>query len=388
MVRRMRILCVHQGYELYGSDRCFIESVAALRAAWPLAEIEVVLPRNGPIVAPLSEFATRITIEPMLLILRRRGLARLMATMAVRLPLALWRAASRMRRADLVLVNTMVVLDHLLVARFFRAKTIVHVHEIPTSALLTLFRLLLAWTKAEVIFNSRATSAAYGSRNPRQHIVYNGIAAPVAPPAAAFEGNRLLRLLLIGRINRIKGQDLLIEALARLPREISARLELRIVGGTFENELAREQSLHESVRAAGLDAVVRFEPFAQQPEAHYRWADVVVVPSRFPESLGRVAIEAMAHARPVLAARIGGLAEIVEHEKTGWLVPPNDAEALAGAILRIVTQPEVWRSYGAAARRRMEERFSTAVVDRQLQSIFRARLPGPGEKSVRGVARA
>ena len=69
----MRIVCVHQGYELYGSDRCFIDSVAALREAWPQAEIEVVLPREGPIAAPLRALASRVSIEP-LFILRRRGL--------------------------------------------------------------------------------------------------------------------------------------------------------------------------------------------------------------------------------------------------------------------------------------------------------------------------
>ena len=50
----MRIACVHQGYELYGSDRCFVESVAAFREAFPEAEIEVVLPRPGPIAAALG----------------------------------------------------------------------------------------------------------------------------------------------------------------------------------------------------------------------------------------------------------------------------------------------------------------------------------------------
>ena len=58
--RPMRIVCVHQGYELYGSDRCFIDSVAALREAWPQADIEVVLPREGPIAAPLRALASRV----------------------------------------------------------------------------------------------------------------------------------------------------------------------------------------------------------------------------------------------------------------------------------------------------------------------------------------
>src|SRR5262245_38141413 len=107
----MRIVCVHQGYELYGSDRCFIDSVAALRDAWPQADIEVVLPRAGPIVAPLRALASRITIEP-LFILRRRGLARLLATAPLRLPGALHRAIRRMRAADLVYVNTVMVVDY------------------------------------------------------------------------------------------------------------------------------------------------------------------------------------------------------------------------------------------------------------------------------------
>ena len=138
----MRIVCVHQGYELYGSDRCFIDSVAALRDAWPQADIEVVLSRDGPIVAPLRAFATRIVIEP-LFVLRRRGFASLLATAPLRFPLALWRAVRRMRGADLVYVNTVMVVDYLVAARFFAAKTLVHVHEIPDGAKLALFRALL-----------------------------------------------------------------------------------------------------------------------------------------------------------------------------------------------------------------------------------------------------
>src|SRR2546422_442534 len=124
----MRIACVHQGFELYGSDRCFIESVAALREAWPQADIEVVLPREGPIAEPLRALATRVVVEP-IFVLRRSELARLLASAPFRLLPAIWRAFARMRAADLVYVNTVVVFDYLFAARFFPAKTLVHVHE-------------------------------------------------------------------------------------------------------------------------------------------------------------------------------------------------------------------------------------------------------------------
>src|SRR6185295_12122287 len=179
----MRIVCVHQGYELYGSDRSFIDSVAALREAWPRAEIEILLPHDGPIRRPLQAYATRIVIEP-LFILRRRGLAWLIATAPLRIVPTLWRAARRMRAADLVYVNTVVVLDYLLAARFFSRKTLVHVHEIPDGLKLWVFRRLLRWTRAEVIFNSKATRAAYRLPDRHvQHVVYNGIAAPPSTEA-------------------------------------------------------------------------------------------------------------------------------------------------------------------------------------------------------------
>ena len=383
----MRIVCVHQGYELYGSDRCFIDSVAALREAWPQAEIDVVLPREGPIAEPLRALATRVSIEP-LFILRRRGLAKLLATAPLRLPLALWRATRRMRGADLVYVNTMMVVDYLVAARFFAAKTIVHVHEIPDGLKLAVFRRLLGWTRAEAIFNSGATRAAYALPATRpQHVVYNGIAAPDAVPSD-YDGTRPLRLLMLGRINRIKGQDLLIEALALLPREIAQRLDVRIVGDTFENDRMREEALHTAVRDAGLEPVVRFEPFAADPGPFYRWADMVIVPSRLPEALGRVAIEAMSHRRPPLVARIGGLPEVVEDRVSGWIVAPNDAPALARGLAEIVTRPEDWRDYGAAARARFEATFAAPAIARQLQGIVRARLTVKSEaRAARDLAR-
>lgn len=385
----MRIVCVHQGYELYGSDRAFIDSVAALREAWPQAEIEVVLPRDGLIADYLRAYATRIVFEP-LFVLRRRGFAALLATAPFRFPLALWRAFRRMRGADLVYVNTVMVVDYLVMARFFAAKTLVHVHEIPDGFKRDVFRTLLLWTNAETIFNSRATGRAFALPPSRtQHVVYNGIEPPAVTSESGYDGRTPLRVLMLGRINRIKGQDLLIEALRLLPPDIVRRIEVRIVGDTFGKDASREQALYKAVNDAGLQPVVRFEPFHVDPTPLYRWADIVTVPSRLPESLGRVAIEAMAHRRPPLVARIGGLAEIVEDNVTGWVVKPNDADALARTLAAIVTAPEDWRDFGDAARARFDATFAAPAIARQFQAIVRDRLaPTMSALASRPFARA
>ncbi|GJE41174.1 glycosyltransferase family 4 protein [Methylobacterium soli] len=355
-----RITCVHQGFELYGSDRSFIETVRVIRAAWPAAWIDVVLPRSGPIVAPLEAIASRVLIEP-LWILRRRELPRLATIGLLTLPFAVGRALRRIRSSDLVYVNTSVVADYLLAARAGGGRSIVHVHEIPEGAVLKALRALIRWSGCGVIFNSRATERAFAMpAHMRARVVYNGIADPGPVKAMTYDGSRPLRLLMLGRISRIKGQDVLVEAIGRLPGAIRDRIEVRIVGGAFA-DAEREQALVAAIAEAGLAERVTLHPFVADPAPHFLWADVVAVPSCLPESLGRVAIEAMAYGIPPIVSDIGGLPEVVEHGSGGWVVPPGRADRLAEALTAIVARPESWRAFPAAARLRYQTVFGEAA---------------------------
>jgi glycosyltransferase involved in cell wall biosynthesis len=334
-----------------------VESVAALRDAFPHAEIEVVLPREGPIVAALAPHASRIAFEP-LFVLRRKALARLALTWPLTLPLALLRATRRLSGADLVYVNTSVVLDYQIAARLFPEKTLLHIHEIPTGAARTVLRRLALASGAALIFNSRATRDHFDP--PPGHaydVIYNGLDGPPAASPTTYDGARRLRVALLGRINRIKGQEVLIAALSHLPEAARARFEVRMVGGAFENP-ALETQLREQVKAAGLSGIVSVEPFAADTAPIYAWADIVVAPSKLPESLGRTAIEAMSFGRPALVSAIGGLTEVVAHGETGWHVPPGDAAALAERLAAIVERPGDWRGFGAKARARYQQLFS------------------------------
>jgi glycogen(starch) synthase len=91
----------------------------------------------------------------------------------------------------------------------------------------------------------------------------------------------------------------------------------------------------------------------------YDRAAVVVCPSRR-EGFGVACLEAMAHGRPVVATRVGGLRDLVVDGKTGLLVPPRDVQALRAALERLLSDPELRRRLGAAGRTRAAERFSWA----------------------------
>jgi glycosyltransferase involved in cell wall biosynthesis len=368
-----RITCVHQGFELYGSDRCFIETVRTIRAAHPTARIDVVLPRGGPIVAALEPYASAIVIEP-LWILRRKNLARLATLGMMALPFAVARALRRIRDSDLVYINTTVVADYLLAARLLPGRSIVHVHEIPEGAVLKVLRGLIRWSGANVVFNSRATERAYAlPAETTARVVYNGIAGPAVPNGGAYDGTRPLRVLMLGRISRIKGQDVLVEALASLPEAVRSRIELKIVGSAFE-DWAREDALAARVAETGLSHQVALQPFVDDPSALYRWADVVTMPSQRPESLGRVAIEAMSYGVPPLVTDIGGLPEVVADGKTGWIVPPGGPEPIAKVLARLATDPASWRGFGQAARERYETLFSEASAAEGIDAMVRATL--------------
>jgi glycosyltransferase involved in cell wall biosynthesis len=369
----MRIVCVHQGYELYGSDRCFVESVGAIRETYPDADIEIVLCKVGPIVELVSVFADRVVFEP-LWILRRSNILALATIGLFRFPAALARALLRWRSSDLVYINTSVILDYIFAARFFRRRSLLHIHEIPQGLALQILRGLVSWSGPEIIFNSNATRSAFAlSKNHKSHVIYNGITGPIEPEQTDYDGNRPLRLLMLGRINRIKGQEVLIRAVQLLPMDVRERLDVRIIGSAFEDKEA-ERAISKLVLDAALEKTIKIDGFVNDTMPLYRWADIVVVPSKLPEPLGRVAIEAMSFGRPVIASEIGGLPEVVKDQVTGWLIPPGDPTILAGALRWINERPQSWREFGTAGRRRYEELFSAESVRKALSTVIQSKL--------------
>ena len=135
-------------------------------------------------------------------------------------------------------------------------------------------------------------------------------------------------VMLPGRLTRWKGQLDLIAALALLGRSDLCCL---LVGsdagrGSFHREVERE------IAARGLNSIVSCIPDCNDMPAALMLADLVVSASNRPEGFGRVIVEAQAMGRPVIATDHGGARETVLPGETGWLVPPGDPRALAGAI--------------------------------------------------------
>jgi glycosyltransferase involved in cell wall biosynthesis len=179
------------------------------------------------------------------------------------------------------------------------------------------------------------------------------------------------RLLAVGRLVEKKGFDVLVEATAGLGMPV----QLRIVGDGPERarlaDLARRAGVAERVELAGS------RPQEELP-AEYAAADIVVVPSVHDrdgdrDGLPNVLLEAMACGRPVVATPVGSIPDAVENARTGILVAPGDASALATALRGLLRAPELRRHLGAAARSRVQREFDLRrCTQRLVRTLERA----------------
>jgi glycosyltransferase involved in cell wall biosynthesis len=184
-----------------------------------------------------------------------------------------------------------------------------------------------------------------------------------APDAAEARGG----VLFVGRLTPHKGVDRLLQA---LPRDA----HLRVVGSTGHDPRPPERDYPKLLRFLARDRHVTFVGTLADDDlpGMYRSAAVLAMPSveqtcygrpvRVSELLGLAALEAMASGTPVVASRVGGLAEVVEDGQTGFLVPAGDVVALRDRLEQVLGDPPLARRLGANAREVVLQRFTWARV--------------------------
>lgn len=173
----------------------------------------------------------------------------------------------------------------------------------------------------------------------------------------------------LGRLDVQKGVETMLAAWARVVRRRPAA-ELLVAGdGPLRDALAGQ------ARVLGIAAQVRWLGPCAAPERFLQACRLFLLPSRA-EGLSNALLEAMATGLPCVASRIGGNTDLIEDGRTGLLVPPGDAGALADGVLAILEDPERGRRVGAAARAVAVERFGMASVVRRYAELYRSLLEG------------
>lgn len=374
------VLIIHQSSEMYGSDKVLLYLAQGLRL-WGQFHPVVVLPERGPLHTALLESGVEVHVGEVAKI-SRSAYTPLGLFSLGRKTLKAIRCLDHVsagRSVAVVHSNTLAVLSGAIWAFLRRKRHLWHVHEIILSPKLVskafpyLVRILSDCVMSNSTLTERWLLAEQPSLTDRSVVVFNGLPQVVKPSDSAIRSFREsvgavdsdIVVTLAGRINRWKGQELLLEAAKELVRRGHvAPLRFVIVGSAAPGLEKLPVELRAQAVSGGFDDRCCFMPFIDDIWPVWFGSDIAVVPSTEPEPFGMVAIEAMAAGIPVIAAAHGGLLDILVNDETGILFPPRDALALADAIDRLANDVELRKRMGAAGAKRQRDLFS---VDSQVE---------------------
>ncbi|MEB3277717.1 MAG: glycosyltransferase [Lyngbya sp.] len=232
-----------------------------------------------------------------------------------------------------------------------------------------------------VIANSEATRTAFlqsGGRLEIAQVVYNGF-QPENYQAETSEVNTIKQQLeledkfVVGHFSRLspwKGQHILLEALTQCPENVIALL----VGDALFGEQEYVEQLHKQVDNFGLKNRVKFLGFRTDIVPLMTACNLVAHTSTSPEPFGRVIIEAMLCKTPIVASAGGGVVELVNPGKTGWLVTPGNSEELANVINSCYQNPELAANVATEAYKKANENFQLQQTQQQIDQLLRKLL--------------
>jgi glycosyltransferase involved in cell wall biosynthesis len=378
---KFRILFVSHTAELNGAERMLLEMLRELdrRAFSPY----LVVPRPGPLLVEAEEAGVPTAVVPMKWWLTDRS-------RAWKQPLAwLWniRSVLKLKRwigeknMALVCSNSAAAVGGAWAARLARRPHVWIIHEIVCGErpLLSFFlgnkrlvRTIRRWSR-RIVANSLASAQAFQGSGSVE-VVTNGVSLPprtrsrddgLGQKLGLKKGDRVVGV--VGKIAPEKGQLELVRAIGLAGRRVKG-LKLLVVGAAADPKALA--SLHREIQGLGLEDRVVLAGYVEDVFSALRLMDVLVSASRV-ESFGRTTVEAMAAGIPVLAVRTGGLPEIVQHGKNGFLVESGSPEALAAAVEKFYALKKADVSAVVrAGRRTVAERFRIEPQVRKLERIF------------------
>lgn len=371
---RRRVLAVHAGSQMYGSDRMFAESVRGFVENGD--EVLVVLPDRGALCSLLDEAGVEVVVAAMPVLrksaLSLRGGAGLTAETVRSLGPGL-RLARRFR-PDVVYVSTVTIPSWFVIGRAVRARVVCHVHEAEPAA----HRVVQTGLAAPLLlaheclinsaFSAEVLTRALPALASRVTVVPNGVAGPTQEPAAVRGDPTPLRLLFVGRLSPRKGPDVAVRAVREL-RDRGVDVQIRLVGSIFPGYEWFDESLR-SENADLVDAgVLEFAGFTSDVWSALADCDIAVVPSVMAEPFGNAAVEAALAQRPVIVSDIGGLPEAVADMPSARRVEPGDPDAIAAAVDDVLQDWDDMAEQVQESRRIALARFGPTTYRRRIAAL-------------------
>lgn len=393
IIQMIKIAYLNPSAEIGGAEKSLIGLLSKLDVSRfkPI----VICPKEGPLISELLSI-TNVTIKIIripsiiLAIGRKRNVKgvflSLLAPFLIVPPL--FKLVSFTVKGKVKLIHTNGLKAHLVgcvLSAITGVPLIWHVRDIMLEPLFkSIFFCLGVFFPKVIIVNSNATGNMFcknGKRLKKVVTVYNGIdLRQFTPSHRAYRkirrefhlNDNQFVIGIVGALTPLKGHLCFLEAASKVIQKLP-ETKFLIVGDEIYDTLGNQgyrEKLMSKTTALKLNDNVVFTGYRNDIPDIMNALDILVTASILPESFGRVLIEGMACAKPVIATNIGGMPEVISDGITGILVEPNNADKLAKAIVYLLKRPRMRQQMGNAGRLSVKEHFSLEQQTKKIDQIY------------------
>jgi len=380
------ILFVHQSADLYGSDKTLLFLVDSIKdTVNPI----VVVPEEGPLTDELKKIDVEVLIIPVLKVSRElfKKINILKFPFQIFKAIYILRKKIGKRKIDIIHSNTLAIFLGAFYGKIYRIKHIWHVHEIILypKVVAKSYPFLVNLFSDFVVFNSLASAENLYKSKPKlkfkSEIIYNGLNRTTS---FLVEEERLvvrknlfkniqndsIIIGLVGRINKHKGQQLLLNVFEKLKKENIENIYLLFIGSPIKSQQFLLEGIKNEIKHKNLENVVTIINFQKEIWNYYDCIDIIIVPTTDPEPFGLVAVEGMLSQKPIIAANHGGLKEIVVHYKTGLLFEPCNESDLKRSIETLIYNKNLLSLFGREGENRAKTEFSLEKYVTNFKNLY------------------
>jgi len=358
-----------------GAEKALLELIEVLKER---VECYVILPRSGPLIEEFKKRKITYSILPYGWWMGKKfpgwkRVARIILNLFAWIPLTL---RIKLWKCEIVYTNTITVCVGALAAKILKLPHVWHIHEFGYEDHSLIFDFgtnLSLWFMNNfsdiVIANSHAVAEKYKKYIPLSKIkvIYYSVNVPkdLIPNKMNLQKDKKIRCAIVGSLQEGKRQEEAILAMKELINK-GVESELLIIG---KGDLKYEKFLRELVIKNKLLKYVKFLGWFDNPFLIMNAVDVILVCSVC-EAFGRVTIEAMKLGKPVIGARSGGTAELIQDGFNGFLYTPGDYRELAEKIFFVYEHPEIAKKIAENGKRWADQNFTQEKYGSQVFAVL------------------
>lgn len=377
----INILFLHSGAELYGADQILINIVTNIdkNKFCPY----VVLPNDGPLRKMLEDNEIKVDIIEYPIVRRKyfNPLGMINYCTEFFKSAKLLKKYIKKNEIHIIHNNTLAVFEGVYLSTVEKIPVVFHLHEMiehPRILAKIMYKIAIKGSTT-VLGVSKALKEYVESvtnKDSKMIVLHNGILDNTAKSETAISLRKEFNIpekavvfSHIGRINAIKGQKDFIDAL-KVALEENDNIYGMIIGDAFSGQEWRVEELLEYIDKQKVSEHVKYVGFRKDMPNIYKTTDVLALSSVQYDSFPTVVLEAMSYSKPIVAYRCGGVVEMVEDDKTGYLVEQGNIAALASKIGCMAKAEGKRFQMGMAGREKYVEEFSISTFIKGIEDIY------------------